>query len=101
VCRYSCFDFLELIHSLIKQERMIEQGFKWTMVETQQQRENSRVEHCFFPYFLSLFISSIGAGQCLQPVFLSGQLMLRNANVGTKCGLACRKMQLKHDSNVV
>ena len=35
----------------------------------------------FFPYFLSLFISTIGAGQCLQPVFLC-QFMLRNANVG-------------------
>lgn len=43
-------------HESVKQGRtvvrMIEQGFKWTMVETQQQRENSRVEHCFCFSFL-------------------------------------------------
>jgi len=48
VCHHSYFHFLGLIHSLMKQEWMIEQGFKWTLVETRQQRENSRVEHCFF-----------------------------------------------------
>jgi hypothetical protein len=77
VCHYSCFDFLGLIHS---QGWVIEQESKWTLVETQQQRENSRLEHFLFsPHFLSLFISNIGAGQCLQPVFLSGQFMLQNA----------------------
>lgn len=80
VCHYSCFNFLWLIHSLMKQGWVIEQESKWTLVETQQQRENSRLEHSPPPpHFLSLFISNIGAGQYLQPVFLSGQFMLQNA----------------------
>lgn len=84
----------------MKQGWVIEQESKWTLVETQQQRENSRLEHSppptTFPFPLHF---KHWSWTVLAACLLVWPIHVAKCNVGpTSARPGYPKMQLKHDT---